>query len=225
MKTYAHLLLDLDGTLLASSGASLRFAFIQSALRYLRRRGVPHWQGLKALHLMRKAIEKPGQEHTNEQRAHQAFARALSIEEAEARALAAGMIAEIFPTLRAHFQPIPGAREFIDWAKPRFALTLATNPVWPREIVELRLGWAGLKPDDFGFISHASEMHACKPCVEYYRELKGRLGLDPSAALMIGDSPRKDGPARQAGLEVFLLKKGDFPALKSHIEMERRASS
>src|SRR5262245_25151382 len=98
MRPFAtHLLLDLDGTLLASGGPLLRIAFIHGAITYLRRRGVPFWRALKALHFMRKAIEKPGREHTNEHRAALAFARVLGIDQAEARALASGMVTEVFP--------------------------------------------------------------------------------------------------------------------------------
>ena len=202
------MLLDLDGTLLASSGRALKMDFIRGSLSYLRRRGVSGWRALKAIHAMRKAIERPGAELTNEERAGLAFARALGIEKAEARALMRGMVFEVFPSLRKHFFEIPEAREFVEWAGARFPITLATNPVWPREIVELRLSWAGINPAVFGFITHASEMRACKPRVEYYKELLERLRLDPSSALMVGDSERKDLPASKAGVPVFLLEAG-----------------
>jgi FMN phosphatase YigB (HAD superfamily) len=201
-----HLLLDLDGTLLASSGRGLRWAFIRGSLGYLRRRGVPMWKALKAIHLMRKAIERPGAELTNEQRACLAFARTLGMEETEARALMHGMVCEVFPGLRKHFSQIPGAREFVEWAGARFELTLATNPVWPREIVELRLSWAGIDPSRFTYITHAEVMRACKPSVEYYKELLEHLAIEPATALMVGDSARKDLPASKAGVPVFLLE-------------------
>jgi FMN phosphatase YigB (HAD superfamily) len=209
-----HLLLDLDGTLLASSGRGLRMNFVSRSIRYLRRRGISSWKALKAIHQMRKALESPGAELTNEQRACQAFARALQMDEAEARSLMHGMVGEVFPTLREHFSEIPGAREFVDWAGSRYALTLATNPVWPREIVDLRLSWAGIDPSRFGYITHAGVMRACKPCVEYYRELLVRLELEPGSALMVGDSRRKDGPAEKAGIKVFLVSEEGFTPLK-----------
>jgi FMN phosphatase YigB (HAD superfamily) len=236
-----HLLLDLDGTLLASSRRGLRIDFIRGCLGYLRRRGIPAWKAIKAIHLMRKAIEKPGTALTNEQRAGLAFARALGIEEGEARSLMHGMVSEVFPALRKHFHEIPGARDFVAWAGERFPITLATNPVWPREIVLLRLSWAGIDPSAFGFITHAAEMRACKPCVEYYEELLERLGLDPATALMVGDSERKDLPACKAGVPVFLLEAGStapelislrsgvwsggFAPLKGLLERERTIHS
>jgi FMN phosphatase YigB (HAD superfamily) len=213
-----HLLIDLDGTLLASSRGRLRFDFLRGSLRYLKKRGVPAWKALRAIHAMRKAIERPGTQLTNEQRAALAFSRALGIDQAEARRLVHGMISEVFPTLRKHFHEIPGAKEFVEWARARFPLTLATNPVWPREIVELRLSWAGIDPGNFRFITHASEMRACKPCVEYYEEVLDRLGLEPETTLMVGDSKRKDLPASKTGVTVFLIGPGGFAPLKSLLE-------
>jgi FMN phosphatase YigB (HAD superfamily) len=217
-----HLLLDLDGTLLASSRRGLRLDFIRESMRYLKRHGIGAWKAIRAIHSMRKAIEKPGKDLTNEQRAARAFSQALGLPEDEARALMYGMVTEVFPRLRKHFTEIPGARDFVDWAKARFPITLATNPVWPREIVELRLSWAGIDPKNFGFITHAAEMRACKPCVEYYSELVTRLGLDPAQALMVGDSRRKDLPASKVGIPVYLVEpaRAGFDPLKSFLAKE-----
>jgi FMN phosphatase YigB (HAD superfamily) len=201
-----HILLDLDGTLLESSSGRLRVEFIARAVMYLHKRGIPAWKTLLALHRMRLAVEKPGVQFTNEQRASQAFSRVLGISESEAHGLLRSMVSEVFSALRGHFSEIPQAREFVKWALPHYPLSLATNPFWPREIVELRLGWAGIPISSFQTITHAELMRSAKPRVEFYKELLDKLAVAPERCLMIGDSERKDLPASRAGIPVFLVE-------------------
>lgn len=207
-----HLLVDLDGTLLKHRDLPLRLSFIAKALAEFRHHG--SWlRAMRALHEVRSAIERPAPPGidpltlpTNAERAEVAFARAIGLPPTNAGSALHDALARVFPELSPHFFPVPGARDFLDWAKPRFALTLATNPVWPETFVRMRLGWAGIDASEFsGGITHAGVMHSCKPSVAYYREVLATRGLRSADCLLIGDDLRKDLPALEAGVAVFIL--------------------
>lgn len=209
-----HLLLDLDGTLLGSR-QRMHLAFVFHSMRYFAARGIGPVKALRALRRLRTGIEARGSAATaapNSQRAAQRLAELLGLETAAAHRLALEMTRDVFPRLESCFFPIAGARDFVEWSASRYSLALATNPVWPREIVLLRLKWAGIDPGRFRFIANGDEMCFCKPSPRYYDELIARLSVDRREALMIGDSVRKDLPARQAGIPVFLLSRGGRPA-------------
>ncbi|MBI3544192.1 MAG: HAD family hydrolase [Deltaproteobacteria bacterium] len=227
MKT---LLLDLDGTLLGSR-KRLHVSFVWGTLWWLARRRVGPVKALRALHELRMGIENHEPGILNSRRAARRFARVLGVDDERGYELAVRLTNDVFPGLERCFFPIAEAQEFIGWAQQRYPLILATNAVWPRPIVELRVRWAGLDPGIFRFIANNDVMHHVKPSVEYYQELIDLLKLTPGEALMIGDSVRKDLPARKAGIPVFLLSResepvevedrvwrGDFGALKKLLE-------
>ncbi len=230
MKSPKTLLLDLDGTLLGSK-AQLHLIFVYRTLIYFARRGIGPIRALRALHGLRTGIEQNSAEAVNSKRAARNLGSVLKLEELPAKKLAVEMTNEVFTHLESCFFPIAGAQDFIEWAKPRYNLVLATNAVWPREIVVLRLKWAGLDAGMFSFIANNDEMHYTKPSTQYYEELLEKLKLLPKDCLMIGDSVHKDLPARKIGIPVFLMSdesratvsedqvwKGNFSALKELLQ-------
>jgi FMN phosphatase YigB (HAD superfamily) len=201
------LLMDLDGTLLESHDFRLRLDFIVQCLSRFRRQG-GIWRAIRALRAVTRAVEYPSESDrhlTNAERASRAFSRVLGLPLPEATEILHREVAETFRTLGRHFYPVPGAREFIEWASPRYRLVLATNPVWPLEQVLLRVKWAGIDPAVFSAITHSGRMHFCKPSVEYYQELLRQEGLKAEDCALVGDDLRKDLPATRAGISVFIL--------------------
>ena len=233
-----HLLVDLDGTLLGNKSFPLSLDFVRKALIRLRDYG-----GLKkrllALVGVNVALRSKSTKTTNDVRAVQVFSHLLGIDPDEGRKVIRDSLSVLFPSLERHFFRIPGAIEFLEWARGRYPMVLATNPVWPQEIVELRLKWAGVDPAMFGSVTHVRRMHACKPDVEYYQEILEQEKLDPANCLLIGDDLKMDLPATRAGIRVFIVGrhekglrprpikhsgskasawKGSFPILKASLE-------
>lgn len=201
------LLVDLDGTLLGAYEPLVRAEFILRSLWRLRRHGGIKG-AMRSLREVTKAVEQPlaeEQVYLNAERGARAFARSSGLPLEEAGRVLKDEVSAIFPELKRYFFPIKGAREFIEWARPRYRLILATNPVWPIEQVKLRLGWAGIDPEVFDSITHSGRMHACKPLEAYYRELLEQEGLDAADCALVGDDVRKDLPATRVGISVFIL--------------------
>lgn len=112
-------------------------------------------------------------------------------------------------------------------------VVLASNPLFPMVAQKNRMRWAGLNIDDFSYITSYENSHYCKPSKEYYTEIAELLKLNPEECLMVGNNATEDMVAREAGMNVFLLKdclinddnvdltpfnQGGFPELKALIE-------
>lgn len=230
-----HLLVDLDGTLLGAHDLKLVVEFTVKGLVSIRKHG--SWlQSLQALRAIFQELDTPSQTLNNRERSVKVFSEQMGLSYEEAKAALDETVTTLFPKLEKHFYPIADAQEFLQWAKTRYPLTLATNPVWTEEIVKLRMRWAKIDPELFHTITHSEKMHACKPSPEYYKEILAQQNLQPQECLLIGNDLKKDLPATSVGIPVFIvdsssrLKKlqsksldawawtGTFPQLKSMLE-------
>lgn len=202
---FRHLLCDLDGTLIDSGGLMVQFQFVWQTLPLMKQH-----QGWKAAyHALRKGgeiIKTPSRTKTNYERLVGSFAQDLKISETEAEKMLRENLNTVFPKLKPHFGKISGAAKFLEWAKDQFTLTLATNPVWPLDLVHLRMKWGGIDSDYFKSITTADRMHACKPSPEYYKELLKQEKFEPEDCLMIGNERKMDLPATKVGIAVFLIR-------------------
>ncbi len=84
-------------------------------------------------------------------------------------------------------------------------LVLATNPIFPAIATHSRIRWAGLRPEDFELVTTYENSTCCKPNPAYYREILGKLGMDPAECLMVGNDVTEDMVAETLGMKVFLL--------------------
>lgn len=82
---------------------------------------------------------------------------------------------------------------------------LATNPMFPSDGMNTRMGWVGLSPEDFDHVTHYDNSTYCKPNPNYFLEIAEKLGVRPEECVMIGNSVMDDMAAARAGLKVFLV--------------------
>lgn len=93
-----------------------------------------------------------------------------------------------------------------------FRIILATNPIFPRIAVENRIRWAGLKPDDFEWITSYENSSFTKPDPRYFLQTAEKAGVKPENVLMIGNDLREDYGAVQAGMKLYILTGCLIPA-------------
>ncbi len=219
------LLIDLDGTLVDMGGLFVSIDFFRHALAHLKAQlGLK--KGLKVLYrvhreMTRKETPLAIAGFTNDQKVIRALAKAADINEDTARSLLDELLRSVFPRLERHFKPVPGAQDFIQWAKPRYKLILATNPVWPVDVIIQRVQWAGINSSDFVFISNAANMHHIKPDRRYYEEILKLNQLNPEQCLHIGNEIEMDFPATDAGIAVFILS--SRPRLRKLIRKKQKS--
>ena len=84
-------------------------------------------------------------------------------------------------------------------------VALATNPLFPAIATQSRCRWAGLRPEDFEWITTYENSRFCKPNPEYYKDILAKLEIDPSECLMVGNDVAEDMVAETLGMKVFLL--------------------
>ena len=100
----------------------------------------------------------------------------------------------------------PAAVEAIRQIKAMgYRLILATNPLFPAIATYSRARWAGLNPEDFELITTYENSRFCKPNPDYYREILGKIALDGSQCLMVGNDVGEDMVAQKLGMKTFLL--------------------
>lgn len=220
------LLIDLDGTLLQVKTHRARFKFVMLMIIWWLPYAPP-WKTIRALKTLVTSMKHP---HTskgsnvschnrkrlsgdcdkiqsNYHRGLTSFVQTMNLAENEVEDLLAQSTAEIFKKLKKYFSPVNGAKEFMLWAREKYTLFLVTNPVWPPEIVTMRLQWAGLDSSLFLSYTHSKRMSFCKADPEFFKEFLVQEKLNSNACLMIGDNPNEDGNAAQLGIRTFFISK------------------
>lgn len=87
-----------------------------------------------------------------------------------------------------------------------YEVALATNPVFPREVIAERMRWAGLTGLPWRLITSYEDMHFAKPNPRFYTEVLQRIGRQPAECVMIGNDTRDDLVATTIGVKTFLLE-------------------
>lgn len=157
------------------------------------------WQGIKAM------IKNTG-EKTNEEAFWAKFSSILGDEILSHMPEFADFYENEFDNIKSVCGYNPEASAAVYKIKEMgYRIALATNPLFPKRATELRINWAGLKPEDFEFFTTYEDINYCKPNPEYYKEIVRRLGVKPEECLMVGNDVDDDMVAEKLGMKVFLL--------------------
>lgn len=108
---------------------------------------------------------------------------------------------------RSSTKPMEGGREAVVAALDcGLDVVLATNPVNPLPITQLRMRWAGVDDLPFRLITHLSNSTRTKPHVRYYREIMEKIGVEPHEVIMVGNDPKMDVvDDRSFGMRTFFM--------------------
>jgi len=109
------------------------------------------------------------------------------------------------------------SKELISLLKDKgYMLVLATNPLFPAIAIEKRIEWAGIKVDDFDFITTYENMHYTKPNLNYYQEILDKIEKKAQECVMVGNNPGEDIVAKKLGIKTFLIT--DFLIDKNDVD-------
>lgn len=101
----------------------------------------------------------------------------------------------------------PLARKLIERCQSLgFDVVIATNPVFPRPVVDARLQWAGVGDINYRFITSFENSCYCKPNPRYFTSIFDELSCDPKSVLMVGNDTEHDLSASQLGVTTFLVE-------------------
>ncbi len=102
--------------------------------------------------------------------------------------------------------PIPLAQRILKDCHCRdIPMVLATNPVFPRFMIEARMEWGGVDRSFFRHITTYENSRYCKPQAGYFREIAALLNVPPQRCLMVGNDSSHDLAAAAVGMQTFLV--------------------
>lgn len=199
-------LIDLDNTLVASHPTRLKFYFLINYFKECRKINLSFLEAYRLLKLIKGALLQESSFPTNFHRVEAALAESNFVDRLSSQNLKQILI-NTFYHIRTEFSAIKDAQAAILKLKSKYKLVLATNPVWPLEVTEMRLKLINLTTTDFEFVTHNENMQYIKPNPKYFSELLTKIGALPHECLMVGDNPLKDGPAQTIGITTLILNK------------------
>lgn len=199
-------LFDLDGTLLPMDQDD----FVNAYFQYLAEKLLPYgYESKKLMGSIWKGTEmmvKNDGSCTNAEAFWKTFARIYGEQAREDEPLFDAFYRNEFSKVSEVCGYQPMAAEIIRELKARgYRVVLATNPIFPQVATYSRIRWAGLKPEDFEWVTTYENSCYCKPSPAYYIELTKKLGCMPDECLMIGNDVTEDMIAETIGMQVFLL--------------------
>jgi len=104
-------------------------------------------------------------------------------------------------------KPLPLVPNLLAKARQRgLEMVIATNPVFPRRIIEARLHSAGLSESDFSLVTCFEETRYCKPQAGFFDDLLVTIDRRPKECLMIGNDTEHDLAAGRCGIPTYLLE-------------------
>ncbi|PLX98167.1 MAG: hypothetical protein C0622_11815 [Desulfuromonas sp.] len=200
-------LFDLDGTLLQAQMTEFIPRYVHALASYCADKIDPQRFEKSLLHGIRRLINIEGDgRHTNEERLYIILADEL------------GMAPELLQESLAYFEqngledlhelihPVPAAQQIVAACNAHdIPLVLATNPVFPRFMIDARMRWAGLEASSFTHVTSYENSRYCKPQLGYFRDIAELLGLEPEQCLMVGNDLSHDLAAVGVGMTAYLV--------------------
>ena len=108
--------------------------------------------------------------------------------------------------LRPCVQPHALSRTLVETCLQRgWQPVLATNPIFPRPVVDARLRWGGLADLPFAMVTSYETARYCKPHAGFFRHVLQTLEVSAEACLMVGNDTEHDLAAGELGVKTCLL--------------------
>ncbi len=103
-------------------------------------------------------------------------------------------------------------------------VVLATNPIFPRALIDARIAWGDLDGGAFHHVTAYETAHFCKPNPGFFEEILDRLRIPAAACLMIGNDTLHDLAACQVGMQTCLLTPWRIHRPEAHFKADWQGS-
>lgn len=199
-------LFDLDGTLLPLEQDEFIKEYFVRLAHYMAKKGYDPEKLMNAVRLGTNEVLKNDGTKTNEEIFWQCFSKLQGEEYKASEADFYEFYVNEFDKIKDSCGCNPKAKEIVEYLKCKgVRLILATSPVFPEIATKLRIGWAGLSPEDFELITTYENSTLCKPNPAYYADILNRLDLKAEECIMVGNDAKEDTAAELVGIKTFLL--------------------
>lgn len=200
-----HVLIDMDGTLIAQPGALFHNLFALSALARLS----PLANLKDLIHAVRQTLRVILSSHdfaNNQEAFFETLAKELKTTRAKVEKFATHFFDSDYPFICLFLNSDPHARRLLDLLHATGKhVTLATNAIFGRREIELRLKASNLYLHDFDLVTSWDVMKNTKPNKGFFKETLEKIGAYPESTVMIGNDPYYDLPAHTLGIATLLV--------------------
>lgn len=206
MEGLEGILFDLDGTLLQVDMNRFIPAYVQGLAEVCADLVEPRRFTDVVLQATWALLRSEQGECSNQQLFHSALERHLAISPDLFSQRLQCYCREYLPALAPLITPHPLVPRILRGCFDRgLKVVVATNPVFPRPLVEARLAWGAMGEFLFDLVTSYENSRFCKPHRGYFEDILQTLGLAPQHCLMVGNDTLHDLAAGQAGMATYLL--------------------
>lgn len=207
MKNYKAILFDLDGTLLPMDYDVFTKGYFGAIAKKLSPLGMTPDDIVKAVWAGTKAMYKNDGTKLNSDVFWETFGALSGKDVTEYRVSSDSFYLNEFSAVKLFTSDNPLAVEAVKAARAASPkVVLATNPLFPLSGQCARIGWVGLKKDDFDYITSYETESFCKPNPEYYKAVCKIIDVAPEDCLMIGNDVNEDVKAASSiGMDCYLV--------------------
>jgi FMN phosphatase YigB (HAD superfamily) len=222
----SHVLIDMDGTLIGQPGALFHNLFAVFALLRLSKLATFN-QLIKAVKKTQTILLSQHNYSSNKEAFFETLASELRVKRAKVERFAGRFFDADYPFICLFLHSEPAARRLLDLLhSSNKHVTLATNAVFGKREIELRLKASDLYLHDFDLVTSWEEMNSTKPHSDFFTQTLQKIKVNPSNAIMIGNDPYYDLPAYKAGIDTLLVGKklslSDIAdSLEEHLNTEK----
>lgn len=198
-------LFDLDGTLINNDRNRFGAAYMELVYRRFPR-SIPFGEFAEALHAAFTAMTKNDGRRTNKELFKETFFPSINFPVDRGLELFDEAHKHDFPGLEDPAEKIPEAKPVVDTMFQRgLKVVVATNPIFPKEVIYERLRWAGVEQMPFDLVTSYENSRYAKPNPLYFKAILDTIDVAPEHALMVGDE-HWDMTAGRAGIKTFFVK-------------------
>lgn len=211
-----HVLLDMDGTLINQPGALFHNLFALGVLFRMRSFGSIS-KLIKAAQKTKEILLSSHSFASNEEAFFETLASELNTSRLKIERFVSKFFDSDYPFICLFLHSDPFARKLVDLLHTSNRhITLATNAVFGRREIELRLKASDLYLHDFDLVTSWDVMKTTKPHTKFFNDTLKKIGAIPERTVMIGNDPYYDLPAHTLGIQTLLV--GNKLTLKDIVE-------
>ena len=201
-----NILFDLDGTLLPMDADRFIHAYLKRLSAYMVPYGYEPESFAKALWAGIGAMMHNDRTRTNEAAFWDVFSATLGKDTLRDQDVFEQFYLTEFQQVQHDCGYTPRAAQLLAHLRAKgLRLILATNPVFPAVATHSRIRWAGMKVEDFDYITTYENSSCCKPNPAYFEEIMEKIGCSADECVMIGNDAEEDMAAAKLGIPTFLL--------------------
>ncbi len=211
-----HILLDMDGTLIGQPGKLFHNLFALGILFRMREFGslLELWRAAKKT---KEILLSSHSFSSNEDAFFETLAQELHVSRKKVERFMSKFFDSEYPFICLFLHCEPDARKLINILHTtKRHVTLATNAVFGRKEIELRLKASDLFLHDFDLVTSWDVMKISKPHTTFFSETLKKIGATPENTVMIGNDPYYDLPAYELGIQTLLV--GERLTLKDIVD-------